>query len=643
MCGIAGHVGVSSSRERLSAALGRMLHRGPDQYGETYDREVALGHRRLSIIDLSDAGRQPMTNEDGTLWLVFNGEIYNFQDLRQQLVDRHTFRSATDSEVLLHGYEQWGIDGLLRRIRGMFAFAIWDATRGELHLARDHLGKKPVFYSTRGGGLAFASTLPALLELIDETPPVSSTAIVEFLLHTWIPAPGTIFEGVWKLPAGCRLEYRPGGTPRVIRYWSPPPFRHESRSEHDWLEEIDALLREAVRERLVADVPVGAFLSGGVDSSLVVAHMAALSKTPVVTVSMGFPQEEFSELRHARSVARFLGTIHHEHVLEQSTASVLPALTYHYGEPFGDHSALPTYFLAQFARRHVKVVLTGDGGDESFAGYRSYLAVAIAQALHRVPGMSSGQVARLLTIPGSVGGRFVRRLRWVAEIARGINGTYVFDPTGTRTFRSHVEHILTKELLDLAARHSIDGRFRELWNDVGSRDWVDRALHVDLLTVLPDDFLVKVDVATMAHSLEARCPLLDVRLVELARRIPARLKLRGFETKHLLKRLASRYLPREVIYRPKQGFSLPTSHWLRSEMGELLEPILLSSAARRRPYFRPDAVATMIAEHRQGHADHGQRLWLLLILELWFRMFIDRDLRPEDHLPDFVAELPDAA
>jgi asparagine synthase (glutamine-hydrolysing) len=617
----------------------KMKHRGPDQHGVLHQDEAMLGHRRLSIIDLSDSGRQPMSNENRTIWMVFNGEIYNFGELRRLLEGRHVFLSRTDSEVLVHGYEQWGISGLLERIRGMFAFAIWDEGNGTLYIARDHLGKKPLFYSFIGGGLSFASTLPALLDLLGTTPEVSSQAVIDYLAYKYVPAPCTIFEGVFKLPPAHLLEFRLNDGPQLTRYWRPDFSRKEELSESEWLERIEVTLKEAIRDRLVADVPLGAFLSGGVDSSLVVALMTELSGRPVTTISTGFLDHNLDELPYARKVAAVCGADNHEYILHPGMADILPEVVYHFGEPFADSAALPTYYLAKMARQHVTVVLTGDGGDENFAGYPTAQAIALASALHLIPGAASGHIAYLLSKLEKMGPKGMRNLRAVAEFARGENGNYIHDPLGTRNFRHCHSEFYGPALQRCVSFRSPDETYRALWEESGEIDWVDRALYVDMLAALPNDFMVKVDVMTMAHGVEARCPFLDIRLVDLASKIPPRLKLGQWGTKYLLKRLAARYLPKQVLYRPKHGFLVPIADWLRNSLVQTLGPILLSKEAQRRGYFTPESVRRLMAGHEKGKSDHGGRLWLMLMLELWFRMFIDRKLRREDKLMDLLAEV----
>ncbi len=624
-------MGNPNASQNLAIALERMAHRGPDQQGQIVQNQVILGHRRLAILDLSDQGRQPMTNEDGTLWLVFNGEIYNFADLRTRLEPYHQFHSHTDSEVLIHGYEQWGIDGLLQRVRGMFAFALWDEAQGTLHIGRDHVGKKPLYYSGLGGGLTFASTLPALVDLLGTTPEVSAPAVLDYLTYLCVPAPQAIFAGVAKLPPAHRLEYRLGQPVKLVRYWQPDYGHPEQRTEAEWLDHIETTLKQAVGDRMVADVPVGAFLSGGVDSSLIVALMASQSSRPIKTISVGFSQASFNELPYARLVAERYGCDHSEHIVQPQAAAVLPALVAHFGEPFADHSALPMYYLAQAARTQVTVVLTGDGGDETFAGYKHLPAVRLAQGLYRLPHALKVALAARLRELDDRGVRGVRKFRWIAEIAQGAGGTYVFDVVSGRTCRDYRAQMLGPRLQPWTD-HSSDALYTDLWQSSDLTNWVDRALCIDLLTLLPDDLLTKVDITTMAHGLEARSPFLDLRLVELSAKIPARLKLKRLQTKRLLKQLAIKYLPKEVLYRPKQGFSPPTSHWLRDDLGPEVKTVLLSKAARQRGYIAPEVTTLLLDEHQRGKADHGQRLWSLLMLELWFQRFVDKSLSASDGL-----------
>jgi asparagine synthase (glutamine-hydrolysing) len=632
MCGIVGFAGTTVARERLLRACDLIQHRGPDSGGTFEDagKQIALGFRRLAILDLSPQGHQPMTSADGSTVIVFNGEIYGYQALRRQLEGRYPFRSGTDTEVLLNGYLAWGIEGLLRRVQGMFAFALWDSREGKLYLARDRAGKKPLFYST-GSGLKFASTLPALLALMDRTPELDPAALDLYLTYMCVPQPRTIFSGVSKLPPAHYAVYDRSGL-HLRRYWDLSFAGKEARSEAEWLEALDSELRRAVRDRLVSDVPVGALLSGGVDSGLVVSLMAQESSRRVTTVTCGFREQAFNELPYAAQVARRWETDHHEIVLEPGAWGILPELVWHFGEPFADPSMLPTYFVAKAARRYMTVVLNGDGGDESFGGY-SRPVVARAAALYRsvVPGPLRTWVA-----PPVVAG-----LRHLLGDARSMRKVAMLVEAGRQPAREAFTYgrgfgSLREELYAPGFRRQLAGDPRQLYWNVWDRadgvDDVDRALYGDLVTYLPDQLLVKMDVTTMAHSLEARSPLLDTAVMELAARIPAGLKIRNFHTKYLLKRLAERYLPREVIYRRKQGFAMPIAQWLRGELGPRLKAVLLTPQAEGRGIFRTESVRRLIDEHLSGRADHAERLWTLLVLEVWFGLFVDGTLSRGDLL-----------
>jgi asparagine synthase (glutamine-hydrolysing) len=633
MCGLCGWVGRVPNPERLRAACGAMEHRGPDGEGVWLGPRVMLGHRRLAIIDLSAAADQPATNETGSVRLVFNGEVYNFAELRRELEPNHHFRSHGDTEVLAHGYEQWGMAGLLKRVRGMFALALWDGDREELHLARDPLGKKPLYYAEEGGALHFASTLPALLELLGRVPEVRPEAVQDYLLQLCVPGDECWVEGVQKLLPAEHLVFRAGTTTRS-RYWSATFAAQEDASEGAWLERMDAELRRAVRDRLVSDVPLGVFLSGGVDSSLVAALAAELSSGPVTTVSAGFVEEGFSELPYARTVADHLGTRHHEHMIRADAAAILPWLVYTAGEPFGDHAVLPAMLLAQAARQHMTVVLSGDGGDEVFAGYPGPLLARLSGPYRTmVPGPLRRQgipaMLRWLETHGASGP--ARRLRRLAEPSRE-RLDWVFDALGERGYRGRLDLVLAPELRARLGSRDPDLRWRRAFQSADGPTDADRVLFTELTTLLPDQFLVKADVATMAYGLEGRSPLLDVGVVELAGRIPAAVKTAGLQPKRLLKRLAERYVPREVLYRKKHGFSVPTGRWIRGPLRAATREILTSEAAMRRGLFDPRGVERLLDEHFSGRADHGQRLWLLLQAELWMCMFVDGTVAPSDRM-----------
>lgn len=644
MCGICGWAGRAPDAARLRAAMLAIEHRGPDQEGKWAGEGVMLGHRRLAILDLSEDGRQPLANDAGTVQIAFNGEIYNFRELRAQLEGRYRFRSRSDTEVLVHGYEEWGIEGLLTRISGMYAFALWDAAREVLHVARDPVGKKPLFYSLRDGLFAFASSLPSLLALLPVRPDVRPRAVQDFLQYLCVPGDESIVEGVHKLLPGHRAEFRGGGL-SVHRHWVLRHDRQEHRSEAEWLERIDIEVRRAVEARLVSDVPVGVFLSGGVDSSLVTAIMAELSPGRVTTISAGFTERSHDELEHARTVAEWLATDHHEHVIRPDAMSVLPWLVHSAGEPFADPAVLPTLLLSRAARQHVSVVLTGDGGDEGFAGYAGPMIARLASpyralvpdALRRsaIP----GRLKALSNLPGKPGW-VARQLRRIAVPAGGGDGlAWRYDALGERGFRGRWAGLFTDAFATELGGHRPDAYWDEVFAAADGPTDADRVLLTEMATLLPDQFLVKTDVATMAYGLEARSPLLDVGVLELAARIPVARKLGRFQSKRLLKRLAERYVPREVIYRRKQGFSVPLGSWLRGDLGQVMKEVLCSDAAVSRGIFRPDAIRLLVESHQLGREDHGQRLWTLLMLELWFRVVMDRSIAPTD---DFSAALAQA-
>jgi asparagine synthase (glutamine-hydrolysing) len=634
MCGICGWAGSPPDRARLSAALHAMEHRGPDQDGQWCAPAVMLGHRRLSIIDLSADGRQPMANEDETVQVVLNGEIYNHRELRRALEGRHRFRSRSDTEVLVHGYEEWGIEGLLSRISGMFALGVWDTRAGVLHLARDRVGKKPLFYAQEGPALAFASTLPSLLALLPREREVRPEAVHDFLHYLCLPGGEAMHEGVRKLPPGHRLELRDGRA-EVHPYWRVSFAHQERRSADEWLEEIDGELRRSVERRLESDVPLGVFLSGGVDSSLVAAVASKLAGGGLKTISAGFEEERFSELPYARQVARHLGTDHRELIVRPDDGAILPWMIFAAGEPFGDHAALPTLYLSRAAREHVTVVLTGDGGDECFAGYPGPMLARMAGPYRRlVPRAARAAAPAILQRVEARGGgvgTVARRLRRLATAARG-GFDWVYDPLGERGFRGRFDGLFTPAFSARLGGRDPDVHWRAAWADADGPTDADRVLETELRTLLPDQFLVKTDIATMAYGIEARSPFLDTAMIELSARIPVSMKVARMEPKHLLKRLAARYVPPEVVYRRKQGFSVPTGAWMRGDLGAAAQDVLLGEAALSRGIFEPAAVRRLLDDHRSGRAEHGQRIWLLFMLELWMRMFVDRTLSPDERL-----------
>jgi len=617
-------------------------HRGPDAWGVWSDGRCALGHRRLSIIDLSEAGRQPMSNARGDIRITFNGEIYNFQRLRRELESLgHGFRTRTDTEAIICAYEQWGID-CLARLRGMFAFGIWDRRRRRLFLARDRVGKKPLFYAQFGDHFLFASELQGLLA--DKRVPreVDPPAIDAYLSYGYVPAPRAAFKGIYKLPPAHYLTLdlkQTGFEKRIERYWAldyGPKLRID---EDEACEVLREKMTEAVRLRMVSDVPLGAFLSGGVDSSVVVGLMAQLSGEKVKTFSIGFNESAYDETAHARRIAERWETDHHEFIVEPDALSILPKLVRHYGEPYADSSAIPTFYVAQMTRRHVTVALNGDGGDESFAGYERYLANHLAERMRSVPGAAVAARALSRVIPDSIDpkSRARRARRFLAVASQPMAERY---PRWLKTFQDEAKTRLYGPefigllkghgdvLLSVAAEVMKCGASSSLALCDGATPTqlplhpIDAAMAVDVASYLPYDLLVKVDVASMANSLEARSPFLDHEAMEFAARLPVEIKFRGGRLKSLLKRAFADLLPPENVNRRKMGFGVPVGQWFRGPLRDLLRDALLSPRSLERGYFRESEVRRLVDEHLERRADHSFQLWNLLMLELWHREFI---------------------
>jgi asparagine synthase (glutamine-hydrolysing) len=615
-----------------------IAHRGPDDEGyfispspEIGSRSqlhgtasVGLGIRRLSIIDLS-TGNQPIHNEDKTVWVVLNGEIYNYTGLREEFEARgHRFYTRSDTEAIVHAYEEYGEDAP-KHLRGMFAFALWDANQQKLLLARDRVGKKPLLYSITGDNLVFASEFQAILCHPDVSREVNEEAISHYLSFLCVPAPLTAFRRILKLEPGHVLVWQ-NGVAETRRYWSLDFKNKIDISEQEACERAVELLRDAVRVRMMSDVPLGAFLSGGIDSSAVVALMSELSGERVKTFSIGFEEQEFNELTHARRVAERFGAEHHEFIVRPDAVDILPTLVRHYGEPYADSSAIPTYYLAKMTRRHVTVALNGDGGDECFAGYQRYAAMRIAERYHRIPRLVREQVLepaieaipaagdsrslfgkarRFLSVAGRPAGE--RYLRWTSAIADELK-----------------RELCTGEFLTRTSRAQAIFHVQPWFEGNGEMDIVDRGLMADTARYLPNDLLVKVDIATMAVSLEARSPFLDHRLMEFAASLPAGYKLRRLTTKHLLKRALRGLLPPENLSRSKMGFGVPIGRWMRTDLNDFLRANVLSEKALNRGYFRPKVVRQLVDDHAEGRRDYSSQLWTLLMLELWHQELLDK-------------------
>ena len=626
MCGIAGMISTQPSAQTINNMIDALKHRGPDDSGMWHDGHCALGHRRLSIIDLSEAGRNPLSNQSGKIWITFNGEIYNFQALRAELEHLgYQFQTRTDTEVIVNAYEEWGVD-CLQRLRGMFAFAIWDTRNRRLFLARDRVGKKPLFYGQFGKRFLFASELQGLLADESVRREIHPEAIDSYLSWGYVPAPHTAFKNIFKLPPAhyLTLDLKESGFDiRVERYWS---LDYLPKTKFDEAEAIEALrdkLTEAVRLRMISDVPLGAFLSGGIDSSIIVGLMAQLSSQPVKTFSIGFEEAAYNETEHARRIARLWQTDHHEFIVKADALAILPKLVRHYGEPYADSSAIPTFYVSEMTRRSVTVALNGDGGDESFAGYERYLGNRIAERANRFPGFAFSAATLNKVLPDSLNPK--NRLRQAKRFL-----AVATEPMARRY--GHWMGFLREE--EKQQIYSTD--FQARLNGSRPQDWlaslfekareleaIDAAMSVDVESYLPFDLLAKVDITSMANSLEARSPFLDHEVMEFAARLPVDLKLKGRQAKYLLKRAFPEMLPAENVERRKMGFGVPVGEWFRSSLRGLLEDALLSEQAAKRLYFQPKKVHNLVSEHLERRADHSFKLWNLLMLELWHREFID--------------------
>jgi len=626
VCGIAGRVnflsGAPVDRGLVQGMCDLLAHRGPDGDGVWCEGPVGLGHRRLAIIDLSPLGRQPMATDDGTLTVTFNGEIYNFLELRSELEGLgHHFRSRSDTEVVLAAYRQWGID-CVRRLAGMFAFVLWDAPRRRVFAARDRLGKKPFSYRLDRDGMAFASEAKAFFADPSFRADVDLQSVSQYLSYQYIPAPRSGFDGVQKLPPAHTLVIEDGRV-CVDRYWRLSYRQKTAMGESEAIEAVTDQLGRAVRRRLTSDVPLGAFLSGGIDSGLVVSFMAACLDTPVRTFSIGFSEAAYNELPAARLVAERYGTTHREFVVRPNAIDLLPQLVWHYGEPYADSSALPTYILSELTRRHVTVALTGDGGDESFGGYDRYVATAMARRLDLIPLAARRAVAALTGAATRVTSH--PRVQRAHRFAHGLA-----EPDASRRYASWMMHftpeakarLCTPEFLAAAPDDSY-ALLDKVFASSDATDSVERVLDADVRMYLSDDLLVKVDIATMAHGLEGRSPFLDHELMEFAAALPAGLKVSGSEKKVLLRRLAASRLPRQLLTLPKKGFAVPIDHWFRAELREFTRDTLLDGRLTGRRYFNMHVVEQMLNEHISGRRSWHLQLWNLLILELWHRMFID--------------------
>ena len=627
MCGICGKINLNN--EPIDEALLRKMtsclsHRGPDDEGLYIKGNVSLGHRRLSIIDLSQFAHQPMSNEDGTIWIVYNGEIYNFLELRDVLIKKgHTFRSRSDTETIIHLYEEYGPECLVY-LKGMFAFALWDVKKQLLFLARDRIGKKPLYYWHSPNTFVFVSEIKSILQDDNFQRKPDYTAIHHYLTYQYVPSPWTAFEGIKKLPAAHYLVLKNGNI-EVKRYWKLSYLPKHTIKEKDLKAEIIERLKEAVRIRLISDVPLGAFLSGGIDSSTVVALMSGIMKEPVKTFSIGFKEEKYNELGYARMIAEKFRTDHTEFIVEPKAVEILDKLVWHYNEPFADSSAIPTYYVSKLAREHVTVILNGDGGDENFAGYGRYKANQVSGFMHSFVPLPLARLVyplvRLIPHGKDPDNFFWRLKRFLQEYT---NTPELRNAQWLCHFTTEMkEDIYTDDFL---CRFANTDSFELILNRCGEAEadsFVDRVLYADVMMYLPDDLLVKVDVASMANSLEARSPFLDHEFMEFAAGIPAEMKLKGLTTKYILKEALRNILPDEVLFREKMGFGVPIDYWFRNELKGMVYDTLLSEKAVSRGYFKKESIKKILDEHVSEKWNWHNHIWNLLMLELWHRMFID--------------------
>jgi asparagine synthase (glutamine-hydrolysing) len=628
MCGIAGIAFTDPrhpvDRELLSRMTDVLRHRGPDADGFHVGPGVGLGHRRLSIIDLA-TGDQPIYNETRSVAIVFNGEIYNFHELAGELEARgHSFATRSDTETIVHAYEDFGLE-CVKRLRGMFTFALWDEPERRLVLARDRAGKKPLYYHVDGERLVFASEIKALLKDPSIKRRISPEGLSDYFTFGNVPSPGTIFQDIQQVPPGHLLVWERGRA-RLHEYWDVVFDPTGPASPGAAAEAFAELFDEAVRMRMIADVPLGAFLSGGIDSSAVVASMARQSARPVVTTCVGFAERTHSEIDHARAVAKALGTEHHELLVKPDAIADLPRLVWHLDQPFADSSALPTYYVSRATRERVTVALSGDGGDELFAGYqRRYGIHRLEQRLRRIiPGSVRRGVLGPLARVYPRSERIPRPLRLklvLSNLGQSFERAYFNDMS--LFLDEEKQALCTPEFLAQARHHDPIAAFARHFERVRDADPLSRVLYVDFKTWLANDILVKVDRMSMACSLEVRAPLLDHKIIEFAASLPSSLKYRGSISKFLLKHHLASRLPALDVHRPKQGFELPLAAWLRGTLRDMARDLLFSTQATGRGYLRPEEVKRIWDAHQSGVRNHSPQIWSLMVLELWHRQYMD--------------------
>jgi asparagine synthase (glutamine-hydrolysing) len=631
MCGICGVTWTNPDKAIDRTILDQMTdilqHRGPDDRGTYYDYDtgIGLGQRRLSILDLSPNGRQPMGNEDGSIQVVLNGEIYNYQILRNELIQLgHQFKSNTDTEILVHLYEEEK-EKMLERLNGMFAFAIWDTRERRLFFARDRIGKKPLFYRYESGRFLFASELKSIVTIKDVPRKVNNNSLSDYFLYGYIPHPNTIYDGISKL-SPAHFGVWQNDQLFIKRYWEPNFNEEVNRlSQEEWSNELRYLLTDAVRIRLRSDVPIGAFLSGGIDSSIITGLMQQESSQQIRTFSIGFDQQEFDETPFARQIAEQHGTCHQEFFVQPSIQDLLPKLVWHYDEPFADSSAIPTWYLCEMTRKEVTVALSGDGGDELFAGYDRYRAARMGMITRRLPLFFRRFMAGTIhgVIPDSLKkGSTLRRIkRYLETLDKEPLEQYSLWLTAFNSKQR--TNLFTDSFYESIKMHNPLEFMKQALLNCAERDTVSQFSLIDFQTYIPGDIMTKVDIASMAHSLECRSPLLDYRIVELASKIPVHLKMNARRGKIIFRKTFQNILPYNINNRPKKGFSVPIADWFRNTLKDTIRDVLLDSRCIQRGYFKRTSIERMLEEHLSAKVDHAHRIWQILILELWMRQWID--------------------
>ena len=631
MCGIAGIYSFSDklvAEDVIKKMCNVIIHRGPDEEGIFVDKKIALGIKRLAIIDL-ETGHQPIFNENKSICIVLNGEIYNFQELRSDLEKiGHKFYTKTDVEALVHLYESYGVE-CLKYLRGMFAFALWDKNNQRLFLARDRVGKKPLYYTINNGRLVFASEIKSILEYLNFVPEINHQAIDLFLTYQYIPQPMTIYKNIFKLPPASYMLCDKQGNIKIERYWDLDFTKKQKISFYDACSKIKEILTQATKLRLISDVPLGAFLSGGHDSSIIVGLMAENSSTKVKTFSVGFKDQDFSELKYAKIVAKHFSTEHTEIIVEPKMVEILPKLVWYYDQPFADTSMIPSYYVANVTRKYVKVALNGDGGDENFCGYLRYQALKLSSLfpLELLGSKFYHTLGNFIPLIETTSAK--NKFRYFKRFFTALgNPLPVRNVLWHCFFSNEFKNFVYSEFMKNKIKNNAYDYLVETFYSAKAYDLIDKISYTDINTYLTEDLLVKMDIASMANSLEARSPFLDHKLLEFTASIPSNWKLKyGFKTKYILKKTFEKFLPQQIIHRHKQGFGLPIGRWLKEDLKWYVKEIIFSEKFQKRKIFNFSNVKFLVERHFSDKENHGYRIFALLVLELWFRIFVDKEIK----------------